>query len=248
MLKPARSFSAATPVCWLTLFCSLLALSVPAAAETLLTPHKAEYKVSVSVFGGQLNTELRATADGYVATHVIKTTGMSRMIASGDITESATFSRVSAGLRPQSYHSEDKLTRDKNRADIDFDWTAGTASGTVNGEPYDASMEALAFDRVSMQYELMLDLLNSNPAEEYVLFDIDEIKNITIRHTGSRVVSVPAGKFEAIGIQHQTPGSKRVTTMWCAKSLDYLPVIIEQHRKGKLRLRAELRSYSPLEP
>jgi len=248
VLRPARSCFAVALLRRLAIVSGLLALAVPAVADTLLTPHKAEYKVSVSVFGGQLNTELRATSDGYKATHIIKTTGMSRMLASGDVTESATFLRAPQSILPQSYHSNDKLTRDRNRAEITFDWANNEASGTVNGEPYQTSMEGLAYDRVSMQYELMLDLLNGNPAEEYVLFDIDEIKNITVRHIGSRVISVPAGKFSAIGIQHKTPESKRVTTMWCAEALDYLPVIIEQHRKGKLRLRAELRSYTPLQP
>jgi hypothetical protein len=38
-------------------------------------------------------------------------------------------------------------------------------------------------------------------------------------------------------------GSSRVTTLWCVPELEYLPVIIEQHRKGKLNLRAVLASY-----
>ncbi|MDH3752084.1 MAG: hypothetical protein OEU40_15990, partial [Gammaproteobacteria bacterium] len=56
---------------------------------------------------------------------------------------------------------------------------------------------------------------------------------------------VPAGEYEAVGIQHQAEGSKRVTTLWCVEELDYLPVIIEQHRKGKLRVRAVLNKYTP---
>jgi hypothetical protein len=66
-----------------------------------------------------------------------------------------------------------------------------------------------------------------------------------VRKIGVRKVDVPAGKFEVIGIQHQAEGSRRVTTLWCAEELDYLPVIIEQHRKGKLRVRATLNKYSP---
>ena len=234
------------PLVRLILAAGLLACSLPAPAESLLTPHVAEYKVSVSVFGGQLNTELRATADGYVATHSIKTTGMSRLLASGNITESSTFARQSGGIRPQRYHSDDTLTRDKIRADIEFDWDTGEATGTVNGEPFASVMDAVAYDRVSIQYELMSDLMNGTASKEYELFDVDEIKTITVQNIGSRSVTVPAGKFQAIGVRHQTPGSKRVTTMWCVKELDYLPVIVEQHRSGKLRMRAELRSYSPL--
>lgn len=230
----------------LSLLCAVAALSVPASAETLLTPHKAQYKVKISVLGGQLNTELTSTADGYVATHVIKATGMSRMLARGRIRESSAFDRVPDGIRPVHYDSNDTLTRDKTRASIQFDWAAGEASGKVNSEDFHSVMDELAYDRVSIQYELMSDLLNGDPSENYVLFDIDELKTITVRNIGARTVTVPAGEYEAIGVQHQTPGSKRVTTMWCVKELDYLPVIIEQHRKGKLRMRAVLSSYSPL--
>lgn len=230
----------------LTIAGALLGLSLSASAETLLTPHKAEYKVSVGVFGGQLNTELRTTEEGYVATHTIKTTGMSRLLAKGDITESSTFARESDGIRPQRFLSRDTLTRDKNRADIEFDWATGAAGGTVNGEAFASTMGAVAYDRVSIQYKLMSDLMNATSGQNYILFDVDELKTITVQNIGSRTVSVPAGEFEAIGVRHQTPGSKRVTTMWCVRELGYLPVIVEQHREGKLKMRAELRSYSPL--
>ncbi|MCH8137152.1 MAG: hypothetical protein IIB77_14350 [Proteobacteria bacterium] len=46
-------------------------------------------------------------------------------------------------------------------------------------------------------------------------------------------------------MQHQAEGSSRTTTLWCVEELDYLPVIIEQHRKGKLRMRATLIRYTP---
>ena len=63
----------------------VLALFAHAAAATELTPHRAEYKVRIAVVSGQLNTELRATDDGYVATHVVKPTGLARVIASGEM-------------------------------------------------------------------------------------------------------------------------------------------------------------------
>jgi hypothetical protein len=78
------------------------------------------------------------------------------------------------------------------------------------------------------------------------LFDVDELKTIEVRKIGTRTVKVPAGEYEAIGLEHQAVGSKRITTMWCVPELDYLPVIIEQHRKGDLKMRAVLTSYSPI--
>jgi len=233
----------------LTQFAALALLSLASAvlhAESALAPHEAEYKVKISVLGGQLNTQLEATDNGYIATHTIKPTGMSRMLASGHIKESSYFDRVSDGVRPVTFESDDTLTRDKIQANIRFDWDTNEASGIVNNEQFQSEIGEFAFDRVSIQYELMSDLLNDNPSAEYVLFDIDELKTVQVRNIGSRTVTVPAGEYEAIGVQHQVIGSKRITTMWCVEELDYLPVIIEQHRKGKLKMRAVLSNYKPL--
>ena len=215
-------------------------------AETALQPHTAEYKVKISVLGGQLKTELRETESGYVATHVVRATGMARMLGGGLISDRSEFDSAPDGVRPTRFLSRDTLSRDKSTAAIRFDWASGEAHGTVNGEEVSSVMDDLAHDRVSIQYELMFDLLNGEPSAEYILYDVDELKVVNVRNVGSKKVKVPAGTFMAIGIEHQAVGSKRITTMWCVEELDYLPVIIEQHRKGKLRLRATLKNYEPI--
>lgn len=224
----------------------LAVLSVVTQAESSLAPHQAEYRVRISVLGGRLDTRLIATDDGYVATHTIRATGMSRMLATGMIEETATFARTPDGIRPVTFKTSDTLTRDRTQASVQFDWDSREASGTVNDENFSAVMEDLAFDRVSIQYELMTDLLNDDPAARYVLFDIDKLKTIQVSNIGRKTVKVPAGEYEAIGLQHQVVGSKRITTMWCVAELNYLPVIIEQHRKGKLKMRAVLNNYAPI--
>lgn len=220
-------------------------LSLTALAESTLTPHKAEYKVKISVLGGQLKTELKTAPGGYVATHVIKPTGMSRMLARGSISETSEFHSIADGVRPKAYSSKDTLSRDKTNASIQFDWDTGEARGTVNGEEVVSAMDALAHDRVSIQYELMHDMLHDGPSAQYTMFEIDELRTVNVRNVGARTVKVPAGKFDVIGLQHQAKGSKRRTTFWCAPELDYLPVIIEQHRLEKLKVRATLSRYTP---
>jgi len=223
-------------------------LAGPADASGKLTPHTAEYKVKISVVSGRLRTELQATESGYVARHNIKPTGMSRLFARGEISEVSTFANGDDGLIPQAYQSHDSLSRDKVRADITFDWDKNEASGKVNDEEITSIMEGLSYDRVSIQYELMHDLLSDGPSDKYRLFEVDKLKTIMVRSIGEKKVRVPAGKYTAIGIQHQAENSSRVTTLWCVKELDYLPVIIEQHRKGKLKVRATLKNYTPVHP
>ncbi len=212
------------------------------AAE--LTPHRAEYKVKIAVVSGQLNTELKATDSGYVATHVVQPTGLSRMISRGTMQVSSEFSTAADGVRPVSYHAVDTI-RDDPEAHLEFDWDTNQASGTVGEEEVVLQLEGIAHDSVSIQYELMLDLLNDNPESTYVLFDVEKMRVANVRRVGTKNVKTKAGRYDVVGIEHQKEGSSRTTTLWCAPDLDYLPVIIEQHRKGKLNFRATLTSYTP---
>ncbi len=222
-----------------------LLLAAPATAGTALTPHSAEYKIKISVLGGRLTTQLNTTETGYVATHTVKPTGMSRMLARGAIEETSEFDTTADGVRPKAYSSRDTLSRDRINASIAFDWDSGEARGTVNGEEALFEIAGLAYDRVSIQYELMHDLLNDRREPRYTMFEVDELRPVNIRIVGTRTVKVPAGTYEVVGIQHQAEGSKRRTTMWCAPELDYLPVIIEQHRLDKLKVRTTLTRYTP---
>ena len=221
-------------------------VSAPAWSDVALTPHEASYKVKISVVGGRLTTRLAVTDNGYAATHLIEPTGMSRLLTRGNLVETSEFSSGPDGVLPVAYRTNDTLSRDKTRAEVRFDWEADKAVGIVDGEAVLTDLEGLSHDRVSIQYQLMHDLLNGRPNEQYRMYEVDKLRKVNIRNIGTRQVKVRAGKFEAVGIQHQAENSSRVTTLWCVAELDFLPVIIEQHRKGKLRVRATLESYSPV--
>ena len=221
------------------------AFVLPSARASELIPHRAEYKVKISVVSGQLNTELKATNTGYAATHVIKPTGLSRMITHGTISVSSTFRADANGVKPVTYHAVDTIGDDPE-THIAFDWNTNEASGTVGDEDVLLHLDGVAHDSVSIQYALMHDLLNGGPDSTYVLFDVDKMRVAEVRDVGTKRVKTKAGQYDVVGIQHQKQGSSRVTTLWCARELGYLPVIIEQHRKGKLNFRASLTEYLPL--
>ena len=225
---------------------SLVFAGLSSIAGPLLTPHTAEYKVRISILGGKLTTQFETTETGYLAESVIKATGMSRLIAGGSIREKSWFAEGDGGIQPQQYRSADTLSRDHQVVDLDFNWQSQEVTGLINGEDFQAALDGDVHDRVSLQYGLMYDLLNGGERAEYFLQDAEELKTLLITNVGTKAVKVPFGSFNAVGIQHQRVGSSRVTTLWCAEELGYLPVIIEQHRKGKLRLRAVLRKYKPL--
>ena len=222
-----------------------LSLAAAQAPAVELTPHRAEYKVRISVVSGQLNTELLASEAGYVATHVVKPTGMSRVITRGRMQVSSEFTSAEEGVRPVRYHAIDTI-RDDPEARITFDWETSEARGTVGEEDVVLQLDGLSHDAVSIQYQLMYDLMNDRQNASYVLFDVEKMRVANVRNVGTKSVKTQAGQFDVVGIEHQKEGSSRTTTLWCAPELDYLPVVIEQHRKGKLNFRASLTEYVPL--
>jgi hypothetical protein len=209
----------------------------------MLTPHSARYDVKISVLGGTLTTDVTAAGPGFMATSMIEPTGMSRVVARGVIQESSYFLTDNDGIRPTQYRSIDTLSSDDKIIYLDFDWRDQVVTGSINDAEFRSDLDGEVQDRVSLQYELMLDLLRGRASDEYSLLDGDELKLLQVRNIGTKEVKVPFGEFTAVGIQHNKKDSSRITTLWCAEELGYLPVIIEQHRDGKLRIRAVLTSY-----
>jgi hypothetical protein len=219
-----------------------LFLAVSAAGAAELTPHRAEYKVKISIVSGRLNTELRAIDSGFVATHAIKAVGISRIFTNGTIRVSSEFTAEDDGVKPVRFHEVDTI-RDDPEVRLSFDWTTDIASGTVDGEEIAIQLDGVSHDNVSVQYALMHDLLNGGTKQSYTIFDIDKMRVAQVRNIGTKKVKTKAGNYDVVGIQHQKEGSSRVTTLWCAPELGYLPVVVEQHRKKKLNFRATLTKY-----
>jgi len=226
------------------LLCAAALLYVQAQAAGVLTPHKAEYKVKIKVLSGRLNTELRATTGGYVANHVIRATGLARVLTGGTMDVTSEFASTEDGVRPVAFRSVYTIRKDPD-VDILFNWDTFEVAGTVGEEDYVQQLDGIVYDSVSIQYVLMHDLTKGAPNKQYILFDVDKLKTANVRIVETKQVKVKAGTYEALGIQHQAEGSSRITTLWCVEELDYLPVVIEQHRKGKLNFRASLQKYTP---
>ena len=224
----------------------MLSMAGNAVADVALTPYTAEYKVKISILSGKLLTEFRRTDAGYMAKSVIEPQGLASIFVHGTIEESAWFDTITGSVVPERYHSVDTITEDRKVMDFEFDWGHHEITGKIDDQDYTIPLDGPVHDRVSIQYELMYDLLNKGPSEHYVLLNDEELRPIVVTNIGRKKVKVPFGEFEAVGIQHHTEDSSRVSTLWCVEELGYIPVIIEQHRDGKLRVRAVLKHYTPI--
>jgi hypothetical protein len=68
----------------------------------------------------------------------------------------------------------------------------------------------------------------------------DEIKRYTYTRLGSERRRTPAGEFATVLYESTRPGSERLSRFWHAPDLGYIPVRVEQRRKGKLETIMEL--------
>jgi hypothetical protein len=191
-------------------------------------------------------TEFRRTDSGYSAKSTIEPAGLMNIFLNGYIEESSWFSVSEKGFVPNRYRSIDTITKDQKEMNFQFDWDRHEVSGTIGDTHYDIPLEGMALDRVTIQYELMHELLNGSLSDNYTMLNEEELRPIFVSNIGKKSVKVPFGKYEAVGIQHRNEDASRVSTLWCVEELGYLPVIIEQHRDGKLRVRAVLTEYTPI--
>lgn len=220
-----------------------LGASIVAVANDDLVPHHAVYKIEISVLGGILETKLELDEGAFKAESSIRPTGLAAIFKHGEITEWSRFAVHDSALRSLDYGSDDSLAGKEKHMTLEFDWLENKVVGLIDGSEFSAGLETHIVDRSTLQYALIYDLLNHQLRSEYILQDGENRKILTVLNKGTRVIEVPFGTFEAVGIQHRAGKSSRETTLWFAEALGYLPIVIEQHRNGKLRGRVLLKNF-----
>ena len=128
---------------------------------------------------------------------------------------------------------------------MSFDWINSVIELRIDDRHIELELAAGTVDRASLQYALMNDLSSGRVRDRYTLQDVDETKVLNVRAAGKKTVKTPFAELTVVGVSHQAAGSSRLTTLWCAPALGYLPVVIEQYRAGKLKGRVLLSAYSP---
>jgi len=65
--------------------------------------------------------------------------------------------------------------------------------------------------------------------------DGGKIKNYNFEIIGKEIINTPLGKLETIKLVRLKPNSRRKSTLWCAKKLEFLPIKVENIEKdGKI--------------
>ena len=115
------------------------------------------------------------------------------------------------------------------------------AEGTDEGKAFKMNVAMPAWDRSSVQLALTCDLLATNkpqPAYDYTIIDSAQTSNYHFEYRGADTIRIADKKIEAYKFERIS--GDRSTLFWLAPSMKFMPVFIEQYKKGKLHLRMKL--------
>ena len=202
-----------------------------------------EYVLEAGLFTiGKTRRSLSVLENGlYVFESYTWPAGMLSVFYQGDLTERSVWKYKDRLAVPIEYSYKDTNKKKERDVVLTFDWDRLVVTNNINGEPWEQDIEPGTQDKLLYQVSIMLDLTNNNRRKSLAYTVADGSKKIRYydaKIQGKETIKTPAGKFKTIRI-HRDDG-KRVTTLWCAPALDYLPVRILHYKKGETKVNAYL--------
>jgi Protein of unknown function (DUF3108) len=167
--------------------------------------------------------------------------GIGRMLSERPTQESV-LQVTDAGVRPLSYKADDGTSSTKRDADVKFDWDHGHISGVYEDTPVDMPLSPGIQDDLSVQIALMVELLQGRTPEKFSLLSGNSVREYRYSRDGEETLTTPAGTVKTIIYRSEKAGSPSVTRFWCAPSLGYIPLRVEQKRKGETQWTMQIQS------
>jgi hypothetical protein len=215
----------------------LAAAGFARADESALQPFTATYAVTFrGIQAGTLQMDLRREPDtGHLVYETRANPSMlARIVVSSNALERSVMELTPEGIRPLSWHLDDGKSGTARDGTLRFDWMQKSVSGEIEGKKIELEAVPRVQDRLSIQIEVMRALAQGAEPATIPLIDDERIKEYTYKKAGNATLDTKLGKLDTVIYESTRPGSSRVSRVWHAPSLGYLPVRAEQIRKGKV--------------
>jgi len=216
-----------------------------AAATAPLEPFQASFEV---VFRGMNagTSSLELTRDNgnrwrYVSRNEAR--GLFKLALPGEIRQTSLFTLEDDWPRPLRYVADDGTKSTDKDISLEFDWPAGRVRGTAERKAVDLPLQAGLQDGMSVQIALLRALAAGERPSGFRLIDKDEIKEYVYVDEGRAPLRTVAGELDTVVWSSHRPSSDRVTRVWYAPSLGFLPVQAERKRGDRLEWSMRLKTY-----
>ena len=194
---------------------------------------------------GSSNIELRMGNDGsYLYESRSWPTRWVAWLLKDRLHESSRGSITPAGIRPDKYHYLRSGGSREREADLSFDWDQNRVSNQVEGSRWEMGVPTGTIDKLASQLGMMLALQQDKDDVTFMVADGGHLKEYRYKIIGHETLEVPAGTFETVKITKLRDNKDRITYVWCAPALNYLPVRIWQRETDDAEYTSELESFS----
>ncbi|HTY48232.1 MAG TPA: DUF3108 domain-containing protein [Steroidobacteraceae bacterium] len=188
------------------------------------------------ITAGQSLLQLTAAGDAWRYTSRIQAHGIFRLVFPDALLQSSTFRLQDGRVAPLSYSETGQARDHSDDVSLTFDRGTGRVRGMAGRKIVDQPLVAGVQDPMSVQVELMRELAMGADPQRFVLFDKDESKEYRYTREGSVALDTALGRLATVLYRSDRPGSDRVTRLWLAPQLGYLPVRAERSRGGSVDL------------
>jgi hypothetical protein len=205
------------------------------AASGGLQPFVAHYEASwkgISVGTSDIRLEPGAEPGHYLYTWTITPHGIVRLAYRDDLVQRSWLRVVANHVRPDKYFGKEG----SSSVEIKFDWQDKRATGVSETKPVDIQLPEGAQDVMSIQVEVMLDLMNGNLPKTFQIIDKDQLKEFNYTQEGTAKIRTDLGELETVIVTSQRTGNNRILRMWFAPSLGFAPIQAERSRDGKVEI------------
>lgn len=167
-------------------------------------------------------------------------TGIIALVNDDEIVERSVWQKDRGALLPLSY-SYRRSGGDRERyVAVNFDWENYQAENTANGHSWRMPVPAETLDKLSYVLVLMKDLAENKSELRYQIADGGRLKVYELKIEGEEQIDTALGPMETVVVRRLRNSEERETLLWCAKNLNYLPVMIEhRERDGTVLWRIE---------
>ena len=228
---------------WLTVTFGLVAAlaGAPAGADEL-RPFQASYDwiwhgMTVAVSKLQLEQQDHK----WVYRSRSEPRGLGRMFSERPVSESV-LEVTPEGVRPLSYTADDGTASTKRDADIQYDWQNKRITGVNEDAKVDMPIPPDIQDDLSVQIALMVALMRGHSADKFSLLSGATVREYHYTRDGEETLSTPLGTVATIIYRSEKQYSPRVTRFWCAPSLGYIPLKVEQKRDKDIEWTMQVQS------
>jgi len=194
---------------------------------------------------GLATRSLRPLKDGrFIYASATSATGVIAWFVKDQIDEHSIFTLQNGHIRPMEYVYDRHGGSKTRRVKLVFDWVKGIVTNVIDGDPWRMEIPQDAYDKLSYQLAIMQDLQNGRKELQYNIADGGKLKTYAFDILGEEQVETAFGRLKTVKIRRLD--DKRYTTIWCAPSMNYLPVRLEQQETDGSQLSMHLQSVQGL--